>query len=291
MAAACEKALRENVVDQWKNIPRPLCDSTSAILHCVDCLRKLAGEHDDSLLSLSHKHEEMRAFSQKQFSAMRIKSQQLIDESELRLQDRIAASKDNLEQYIVKREIDLENRLKDLLGKEVSANVGNLKKWFEKAMKDKLEMVDKREDRKLESIRASFNVPSLIGRKQCVFSTYGDFVRGQFSAHENNLERLKDHMKHLGNLDKSNAMLLEKMSFMETHFIDVREDLNKRLNEQVLALSDKISRTREEISEETRESITALGYGDNERSLVSDLRQKWNPTFQVSLRLDELTKT
>jgi hypothetical protein len=169
--------------------------------------------------------------------------------------------------------------------------VGNLKKWFEKAMKDKLELIDKREDRKLEQIRASFNVPSLIGRKQCVFQTYGDFVRGQFSAHENNLERLKDHMKHLGNLDKSNAMLLEKMSFMETHFIDVREDLIKRLNEQVTALTDKITRTREEIGQETNDAISALGYGDNERSLVGDLHQKWKSTFEESLRLGELTKT
>jgi uncharacterized phage infection (PIP) family protein YhgE len=134
-------------------------------------------------------------------------------------------------------------------------------------------------------------VPSLIGRKQCVFQTYGDFVRGQFSAHENNLERLKDHMKHLCNLDKSNAMLLEKMSFMETHFIDVREDLTKRLNEQVTALTDKITRTREEIGQETSEAISALGYGDSERSLVGDLHKKWKSTFEESLRLGELTKT
>lgn len=146
----CEVALRENVVEQWKNIPRPLCDSTRAILKCVECLSRLTEDNDESLRSLDLKLEQMRASCQKQISAVRVQSQTLIDESELRLQDRIADSKDKIEQYIVKREIDLENRLKELLANEVAASAGNLKKWFEKAMKDKLELIDKREDRKLE---------------------------------------------------------------------------------------------------------------------------------------------
>lgn len=64
MIAVCEETLRENVVEQWKNIPRPLCDSTRAVLKCVECLSRLTSDNDESLRSLNHKLEETREFCQ-----------------------------------------------------------------------------------------------------------------------------------------------------------------------------------------------------------------------------------
>lgn len=45
---------------------------------------------------------------------------------------------------------------------------------------------------------------------------------------------------HLGELDKNAAMMLEKLGFLQTHFVDVREELNMKFDTTFKKVEDKL---------------------------------------------------
>jgi hypothetical protein len=46
-------------------------------------------------------------------------------------------------------------------------------------------------------------------------------------------------------------MVLEKLGFMETHFIDVREELTKKFNAKYQEIDESLAATKLELSEYT----------------------------------------
>lgn len=96
-----------------------------------------------------------------------------------------------------------------------------------------------------------FCVPGYIGLSGCVWQTFAQFVEKQALNNENFIKKFQDNTTHHQQIDKKIGMVLEKLGFMETHFIDVREELTKKFNAKYQEIDESLAATKLELSEYT----------------------------------------
>ena len=86
-------------------------------------------------------------------------------------------------------------------------------------------------------------------------------------------------------------MVFEKLGFMETHFIDVREELSKKFNAKYQEINDQLASAKLELTEYTDSQIAELGFGPAQINLVKMLTQEWQAHEQKFSELCAKSKT
>lgn len=76
-------------------------------------------------------------------------------------------------------------------------------------------------------------------------------------------------------MEKKIGTVLEKLGFMETHFIDVREELSKKFDAKYSELSTVINIMKHDMGDYTDGRIEQLDYGLAQRNLVNRLTVEW----------------
>ena len=74
---------------------------------------------------------------------------------------------------------------------------------------------------------------------------------------------------HHSTTDKKLGTLFEKLGFMETHFIDVREELTKKFDDKINQINEIMSITKSDMTNYTDKRIEFLDYGPAKQKVVN----------------------
>lgn len=232
LTAALDTITSQISVEQWKNIPKPVCEATTALFNCVEMLKRFTLYQDGRFANMQSKCDQNNTDSLTKIIANQRESTDTMDKTERFLKESMRAFEDKLEKYVDAGQKKLTLDLSDNVQAHISKSQSNLKAWAESKVDDKIAMSEKKEDKKIQLVKDMFNVPSLIGATKCNYKNFTQYVEKMQAMQENFIQKFQDSTSKHATNDKSFGVLMEKMGYIETHFIDVRHELTKKFEDK-----------------------------------------------------------
>lgn len=86
----------------------------------------------------------------------------------------------------------MEQKLEGRINDAVLKATLSVKTWAEKKIDDKIAVIEKKFDRKIQTVKDLFSISGYIGLSGCVYQTFGQFVEKQFLMQENFIKKFQD---------------------------------------------------------------------------------------------------
>ena len=77
-------------------------------------------------------------------------------------------------------------------------------------------------------------------------------------------------------MDKKLGIIFEKLGFMETHFIDIREELTKKFEGKINSINEVMNITKIDMTNYIDKRIEILDFGPEKQAVVNKLVEDWD---------------
>ena len=81
---------------------------------------------------------------------------------------------------------------------------------------------------------------------------------------------------HHATMDKKLGIIFEKLGFMETHFIDIREELTKKFEGKINSINEVMNITKIDMTNYIDKRIENLDFGPEKQAVVNKLVEDWD---------------